>query len=246
MIVGFCGSGNMAAAMARGWAGELDGMLFSDAGSGRAQALAEELGGEAVDNATLAVRSDLLVLAVKPAKLDQVAPQLSAARRVASILAGVPLARSQAAFPGAELLRVMPNVGVEVRRGVLCVAGEASPEVRERLAILGLVVDIDDGLFDEATAIMSCAPAYLALVAGALSDAGTHAGIDRELAGELVTETLAGTAELLRRASPAEVRTAVTSPGGSTEAGLEALERAGVRGAFEAAVAASLERMKGS
>lgn len=235
----------MAAAMARGWAGELGGMLFSDAGSGRARALAEELGAEAVDNATLAERADLLVLAVKPAKLEEVAPQLRTATKVVSILAGVPLERSRAAFPDAELLRVMPNVGVEVRKGVLCIAGEADAEVREALAILGHVVEIDDAEFDEATAIMSCAPAYLALAVEALADAGAAAGLDRGLAGDLVVETTAGTAELLRLRHPADVRKAVTSPGGSTEAGLEALDREGVRAAFEAAVAASLERMKG-
>ncbi|HZO06416.1 MAG TPA: pyrroline-5-carboxylate reductase dimerization domain-containing protein [Solirubrobacterales bacterium] len=245
MVVGFCGSGNMAAAMARGWAGELGGMLFSDAGSGRARALAAELGGEAVDNATLAERADLLVLAVKPAKLEEVAPQLGAAKKVVSILAGVPLERSRAAFPNAELLRVMPNVGVEVRKGVLCIAGEADAEVRDALAILGHVVEIADAEFDEATAIMSCAPAYLALAVEALADAGAAAGLDRELAGDLVVETTAGTAELLRLRHPADVRKAVTSPGGSTEAGLEALDREGARAAFEAAVAASLERMKG-
>jgi len=235
----------MAAAMARGWAGELGGMLFSDAGSGRARALAAELGGEAVDNATLAERADLLVLAVKPAKLEEVAPQLGAAKKVVSILAGVPLERSRAAFPNAELLRVMPNVGVEVRKGVLCIAGEADAEVRDALAILGHVVEIADAEFDEATAIMSCAPAYLALAVEALADAGAAAGLDRELAGDLVVETTAGTAELLRLRHPADVRKAVTSPGGSTEAGLEALDREGARAAFEAAVAASLERMKG-
>lgn len=234
----------MAAAMARGWAGELGGMLFSDAGSGRAAALAEELGGEAVDNAALAERSDLLVLAVKPAKLEEVAPQLGAAKRVASILAGVPLERSRQAFPGAEMLRVMPNVGVEVRKGVLCVAGDATPDVIEKLALLGRVVEIGDDEFDEATAIMSCAPAYLALAVEALADAGSQAGLDAELARELVVETTAGTAELLRIRHPADVRKAVTSPGGSTEAGLQALDREGARAAFLAAVEASLERMK--
>ncbi len=245
MIVGFCGSGNMAAAMARGWAGELGGMLFSDSGSGRAQALAEELGGEAVANEELAARSDVLVLAVKPNKLEQVAPQLGAAKRVVSVLAATPLARLNAALPAAEVLRVMPNVGVEVRRGVLCVAGEADSEVRAALARLGHVVEIADGEFDEATAIMGCAPAYLALVVEALAEAGAAAGLDRELAGELVVETTAGTAELLRVRRPAEVRKAVTSPGGSTEAGLEALDREGARAAFEAAVEASLQRMRG-
>jgi len=245
MIIGFCGSGNMAAAMARGWAGELEGMLFSDNGSGKAAALAAELGGEAVANAELASRADAVVLAVKPNKLEAVAPELAAASRVVSILAATPLARLNAALPGAEILRVMPNVGVEVRRGVLCVAGEASAELRTKLGLLGHVVEIADDQFDQATAIMGCAPAYLALAVEALADAGADAGLDRELAGELVAETAVGTAELLRNHHPADVRKAVTSPGGSTEAGLEALDREGARAAFEAAVEASLQRMRG-
>ena len=113
----------------------------------------------------------------------------------------------------------MPNVGVEVRKGVLCVAGDATPEVRELLGLLGRVVEIGDDEFDEATAIMGCAPAYLALAVEALADAGAQAGLDAELARELVVETTAGTAELLRIHHPADVRKAVTSPGGSTEAG---------------------------
>jgi pyrroline-5-carboxylate reductase len=245
MVVGFIGSGNMAAAIARGWAGEFDSMQFSDSGSGRAAQLAAELGGEAASNAEIAERADLLVLAVKPAHLETVAPGLSAAREVVSILAATPLQRLQEAFPGASVLRTMPNVGVEVRQGVICVAGEASAATREKLAVLGHVVELPDSDFDEATAIMGCAPAYLALAVEALADAGAAAGLDPELARELVVETTAGTAELLRSNHPADVRKAVTSPGGSTEAGLEALDREGARQAFEAAVDASLERMRG-
>jgi pyrroline-5-carboxylate reductase len=245
MIVGFIGSGNMAAAMARGWAGEFEEMLFSDSGSGRAKALAEELGGKVSSNREIAERADFVVVAVKPAVLDDVAPDLGAARRVVSILAAVPLGRLREAFPGAEVLRVMPNVGVEVRRGVLCVAGEASAEVRAGLEALGHVVDISDGDFDAATAVMGCAPAYLALAVEAIADAGAADGLDAELARELIVETTAGTAELLRVRHPADVRRAVASPGGSTEAGLEALDRGGGRAAFAAAVRASLERMRG-
>lgn len=243
MVIGFAGSGSMAAAIARGWAGEFEEMLFSDSGSGRAQALAEELGGEAVGNEEIARRADLILLAVKPNKLEEVAPQLAGARRVVSVLAVVPLEQLRTAFPGAEVLRVMPNVGVEVRKGVLCVAGDAGEEVRAKLALLGHVVEIPDSDFDEATAIMGCAPAYLALAVEALADAGAAAGLDPELARELVVETTAGTAELLRVRHPADVRKAVASPGGSTEAGLEALDREGARAAFEAAVEASLRRM---
>ena len=113
------------------------------------------------------------------------------------------------------------------------------------LEVLGHVVELPDEEFDAATAVMSCAPAYLALAVEAIADAGAAAGLDDELARELVVETTAGTAELLRERHPADVRKAVASPGGSTEAGLEALDREGVREAFEAAVRASLERMRG-
>jgi pyrroline-5-carboxylate reductase len=236
----------MTAAIARGWAGEFEEMLFSDSGSGRAGGLAAELGGEVASNEEIARRADLVVLAVKPNKLGEVAPQLGEAKEVVSVLAITTLGQLQAALPGAEhVLRVMPNVGVEVRKGVLCVAGSASPVGREKLDLLGHVFEIGEDDFDAATAVMGCSPAYFALAAEAIADAGAKDGLDPQLARELVTETAVGTAELLRRHDPAELRKAVASPGGSTEAGLEALDREGARRAFEAAVEASLERMRG-
>lgn len=245
MIVGFCGAGNMAAAMARGWAGHVDRMLFSDSGSGRAGALAEEVGGEAVGGNAELAPVDVVVLAVKPARLGDVAGELQEARTVVSLLGATPLERVQAQLPDSDVARVMPNVAVEVRRGVLCVAGDVGDELRDALAVLGRVVELQDSQFDAATAVMGCAPAYLALAVEAIAEAGAVDGLDSELARELVVETTAGTAELLRERHPADVRKAVASPGGSTEAGLEALEREGGREAFEAAVRASLERMRG-
>jgi pyrroline-5-carboxylate reductase len=258
MIVGFVGAGSMAAAMARGLAGQADSMLFTDSGSGRAAELARELGGEALaSNAALAQRADVVVLAVKPAKLDKVAEELSEAKVVVSLLGATSLEALKSAFPDKEVLRVMPNIAVEVRKGVLCLASDVpsishpyggtihGTSVREMLATLGHVVELPDSQFDAATAVMGCAPAYLALAVEALADAGAADGLDPELARELVVETTAGTAELLRIRHPADVRKAVASPGGSTEAGLEALDRGRARGAFEAAVRASLERMRG-
>ena len=246
MIVGFVGSGSMAAAIARGWSGELERMLFSDSGSGRAQALAEELGGDVAANAEIAGRADLVLLAVKPNKLERVAPELREAKEVVSVLAATPLERLRAALPGAEhILRVMPNVGVEVRQGVLCVAGSASEAAQAKLGLLGHVVELPEADFDAATAVMGCSPAYLALAVEAIADAGAAAGLDPDLALELVVETAVGTAELLRHHRPQAVQKAVASPGGSTEKGLEALERDGAREAFAAAVQASLERMRG-
>jgi pyrroline-5-carboxylate reductase len=246
VIIGFVGSGNMAAAIARGLAGEVDGMLFADSGSGRAAALAEELGGEGLTSEEVAARADVVVLAVKPAALEAVAPSIQGAKEVISVLAATPLARLRAALPDARILRTMPNVGVEVRRGVSCIAGdEPAPEVRAALEKIAQVVEIEEQDFDAATAVMGCAPAYLALVVEAIADAGADEGLDPGLARELIVETAAGTAELLRRRHPADVRRAVASPGGSTEAGLEELDRAGARGAFAAAVDGSLRRMRG-
>ena len=235
----------MATAMARGLSAEGTHMLFTDSGSGRAAELARELEGEAVaSNSELAEKADVVVLAVKPARLDEVAEELGGARVVVSLLGATSLERVSAALPGAEVVRVMPNVGVEVRKGVLCVAGEPDAEVRAMLETLGHVVELDDSEFDPATAVMGCAPAYLALAVEAIADAGAAGGLDAELARELVVETAAGTAELLRIRHPVDVRKAVASPGGSTEAGLDALGREGAREAFEAAVRASLERMR--
>ena len=247
MVVGFCGSGSMAAAMARGLVGSVDSMLFTDSGSGRAATLAVELGGEALElNAELAKRADVVVLAVKPAKLDEVALEMDAAKAVVSLLGATPLATVERAFPEAEVGRTMPNLPVQVGKGVLCVCGELSGELREALGALGRLVELPDEQFDAATAVMGCSPAYFALAVEAIAEAGAEAGLDGELARELTVETLLGTGELLRRRDPLDVRTSVASPGGSTEAGLDALDREGAPEAFAAAVRASLERMRGA
>lgn len=246
MIIGFCGSGNMAGAIARGWAGQRGQMLFFDADAEKARKRAEEVGGEAVkSNRELAERADVVVLAVKPGALDQAAGELAGAKAVVSILGATSLEKVEAAFPGVEVGRVMPNLAVEVGQGVLCVTGELGAEVREKLGLLGAVVELPDSQFDVATALMGCSPAYFALVAEALVEAGVSAGVGEELAEKLVVEAAAGTGSLMRMRPPEDLRIAVTSPGGSTEAGLEALEREGAKGAFEAAVRSSLERMRG-
>jgi pyrroline-5-carboxylate reductase len=246
MVIGFIGAGSIAAAMARGWVGTVDEMLFTDSGSGRATDLAAEVDGRALgSNAELAEAADVLVLAVKPARLGDVAAEIGdIAKPLVSLLGATSLDAVRAAFPAADVYRVMPNVAVEVRRGVLCVAGGEEAEVSELLGLLGKTVDLPDSEFDAATAVMGCAPAYLALAVEALADAGADAGLDPALARELVVETTAGTAALLQIRHPTDVRRAVASPGGSTEAGLRALDREGAREAFMAAVRASLERMR--
>jgi pyrroline-5-carboxylate reductase len=221
-------------------------MLFFDPDSERARKLAGELDGEIVEsNEELAERADVVVLAVKPAALEQAAGELAGVRAVISILGATPLEKVETSFREAEVGRIMPNLAVEVGEGVLCISGNFSAELRGKLDTLGTVVELPDSELDVATALMGCSPAYFALVAEALVEAGAGAGLDEELAEKLVVGAAAGSGALMRVRRPAELRISVTSPGGSTEAGLEALEREGAREAFAAAVRASLERMRG-
>jgi pyrroline-5-carboxylate reductase len=245
----------MAGALARGWAageGGPDRMLFRDVDAGRAEALAEEVGGETRSSlGELAADSDVLLLAVKPDALADVATELGGeAPAVVSVLAATPVARIAAAFPGVPVMRVMPNQPVEVRRGVLCYPPPAAmtPEMTDRLlarlGLLGTLVPIDEERIEAAMAVMSSSPAYVATIAEALARAGESEGLDPELAHELVVDTLEGTAVLLRKRDPAAVRSAVASPGGATEKGLEALEEHGLDAAIGHAVRASLERFR--
>lgn len=256
MIVGFIGSGNMAAAMARGWAaGRPDSpsrLLFTDAGSGRARALAEETGGEAMaSNEELVEASDAVVLAFSPGLLDEIVPGIGAPNLVLSLLGATPLSRLTAAFPEVDVLRLMPNLGVEVGKGVICIseggieAGAKRAGVFRSLAALGEVIELEDSLMDAATAMMGCSPAYFAEVAQALADVGSDSGLDPEIALRMVSLSMAGTADLLARRTPFEISTEVAHPGGSTEAGLEALEAGGGPDAFRSAGQASLSRMAG-
>jgi pyrroline-5-carboxylate reductase len=254
MRIGFAGAGNMAAAMARGWAagpGGPEAMLFTDLDEPRAAALADDVGGETRPGLMeLAWDSDVLLLAVKPAALDAVAEELGGvAPALLSLLAVTSSSRLAEAFPGVPVLRLMPNQPVEVRRGVICHAPPVAmpDDLHDRLLALleplGDVVALDESDIDAAMAIMSSSPAYIALVAEALARGGEREGLDPEVAGELVAGALAGTAELLTRHDPATIRDAVAPPGGATEAGLAQLEGV-VEDAFVNAVNASLERFR--
>jgi pyrroline-5-carboxylate reductase len=249
MVIGLIGAGNMARALALGWG---EPVICSDGGSGRARALAEEVGGEALEsNAAVAARADLVVLCHKPRQLTEVASEIADhAKVVASVLGGVRTTTLQQAYPAVPVFRLMPNTPVEVRRGVVCYApARGTPPVRgvrpevERDVIalferLGTVVRIDEQLLEAAAAVMSVGPAYQALLAEAQVDAAVRYGLRAELAARLVVDTMTGTGALLeaRDYDTLAVRRDVTSPGGSTARGLEALERSGVRTAFQSAI----------
>ena len=249
MQIGLIGAGNMARALARGGGRPV---LCADPLRERARALVAEVGGEALaGNAAVAARADLLVLCHKPAQLRAVAAEVAPHARgaIASILAATPLAALHEAYPDRPVYRFIPSLPVEVRQGaVVQAAADAQDpgldaEVAEVFAELGTLVVLDDGLVDVAMGLMSCAPAYVALVAEAQVDAGVRRGIPAAQGAELVVQTLAGTAELLRRRGndTVAVRREVASPGGLTARGLDALERGGLRAAFSDALDAVLE-----
>jgi pyrroline-5-carboxylate reductase len=249
MQVGLIGAGNMARALARGWG---EPVLCADPVAERADELAADVGGEALDsNREVAERADVVVLCHKPAQLEEVAAEIrDAAKIVISILGGRALSDVEAAYPGKPVVRLMPNTAVEVGRGVVCyvpgsaVDAELDQRLRELVGRLGTVFPLEDRLVDAATGINGVGPAYVALVVEAWADSGVKAGLTADVATRMATETAAGALELLHRHEhdTLAVRRAVTSPGGITARGLAALERAGLRAAFVDAMDAVLDR----
>jgi pyrroline-5-carboxylate reductase len=242
MKLGFIGAGNMARALARGWG---EPVVCSDGGSGRAVALTEELGGRAASNVEVAQQSDLTILCHKPYQFEDVAREIGAhVTAVASVLGSITAGELQQAYAPAPVFRVMPNTPVEIGQGIVCysplegVDQQLEAQVLELFGRLGSVVTVAERLLGPATAIMGVGPAYQALLTEAQVDAGVRRGLTPALAARLVTETMSGTAALLqaRDYDTLTVRREVTSPGGSTARGLDALERAGLRSAFSDAM----------
>jgi pyrroline-5-carboxylate reductase len=243
MKIGFLGAGSMATALARGLG---EPALVFDVREDRATALAEAVRGRAVGSAhELAERADVVVLAHKPAHLKEAAEGVSGtAKAIASIVAATPIARLEEVYPETPVYRFIPNIPVEVGRGVLCyVPGTLADEgPRDELLQLlgrsGSVIELDEPLLEPATALMSCGPAFLALIVEALADAGSRHGLDPDQARRLVVETMAGSAAYLdaNGLDAEELRSRVATPGGLTEQGLRLLEERGLRDALDGAV----------
>ena len=199
--------------------------------------------------------ADGALIAVKPgdvpaacAALHDVAPA-----RVLSIAAGVRLAELESALPaGTPVVRAMPNTPALVGAGAAAIAPGSAAEdddlawAEEILGAIGVVVRVEENLLDAVTGLSGSGPAYVFLVAEALMDAGVAAGLPRDVSETLAVQTLLGSARLLAESgdSAETLRAAVTSPGGTTAAGLRALESRAVRSALIEAVLAATERSK--
>jgi len=195
------------------------------------------------------------VLAVKPADVESACRLLdhTGVERVLSILAGTPLDRLESLLPsGTAVIRAMPNTPALLGSGATAIAAgsqatEADLDWAERLlGSVGLVVRLQEKSLDAVTGLSGSGPAYVFMVAEALIEAGVLAGLDRPTARALTIQTLLGSARMLAETgqSPEELRAQVTSPGGTTAAGLRVLESAGVRAAFLEAVMAATARSR--
>ena len=198
--------------------------------------------------------ADVVVVCLKPADvaaaLEAAGSALGSEALVLSIAAGVTIAALEAAAPGRPVVRAMPNTPATIGLGAAAMAAGTQANdghldlAEELLGALGLVVRLPEHLLDAVTGLSGSGPAYVFLVAEALVEAGVLVGLPRAIASKLVNQTLLGASTLLSQGeqSPESLRAAVTSPGGTTAAGLRSLEAAGVRSAFIDAVVAATRR----
>jgi pyrroline-5-carboxylate reductase len=230
----------------------------SDVLEEKRQALAEAHGiVVSDDNAAIARFSDIVVLAVKPQVIGQAAATLADALApdtlVVSIAAGVPLAALEALLPRSRrIVRAMPNTPALVLAGATGIAASTGAEAFDLEAAtsmfeaVGRVVRVEEPLLDAVTGLSGSGPAYVMLVIEALTEGGVKAGLDRETALSLATEVVYGSAKLLVETGdePAHLRQMVTSPNGTTVAGLKALETGGLVDALVAAVETATKRSR--
>jgi pyrroline-5-carboxylate reductase len=258
--IGFLGSGKMATALARGWiqSGLVDRtrIAASDPFPAARQEFQQVTGvGAVADNTAVVANSDLLVLAVKPQSMPsltkEIRPLLKPNHLIVSIAAGASL-RQLSDSLGSErrIIRVMPNTPCLVGAGAAAfVLGEhATPAegqfVQKLLDAVGRAYPVAEHLLDAVTGLSGSGPAFVYLVIEALSDGGVRMGLPREIATTLAAQTVMGAARMVLETNThtGVLKDQVASPGGTTIAGLHALERGGLRGALMDAVEAATLR----
>jgi len=254
--IGLIGAGRLASALVTGWVAadpaNAGRIVATDRVEGVAESLAQHHGiGVRSTPAEVAGEADLVILLVKPQDMSAAAAEVGTALRpgacVASAAAGVELATIRAALPAATpVARFMPNIPVAVRGGVSAVCGDAvaTEALTPWLQTVGTAVAMDESMFDAATAISGSGPGMLAYVVETLIDAAKAVGFDEADAERLAVMTFEGTGRYLVETgeSAAALRERVTSPGGTTAAGIAALEAGGLPAAMRAAATAARDR----
>lgn len=234
-------------------------VLVSDRANDRRSWLTEHYGIQTTaDNQTVAV-AKVLLLAIKPQVFEAVVADFQQIQHaddsrplVVSILAGVPLSRLETAFPGHPVIRAMPNTPATVGAGITAIAAgqQAQPihleQAQQIFQAVGEVVEVPESLMDAVTGLSGSGPGYVAIIIEALTDGGVAAGLPRAIAAKLALQTVLGSAQLLQSSGmhPAELKDRVTSPGGTTIAGIATLEKSGFRSALIEAVQAASQRSR--
>ncbi|MGO1441258.1 MAG: pyrroline-5-carboxylate reductase [Lactobacillus delbrueckii] len=252
MKVGFIGLGNMGSAIARAVAKCDDvSLLLSRHNPEKAGKLQAEIGGQLLDNAQVAAESDVVFLGIKPYQVASTIKEIGENSNNGSIwismATGVSLETLAKLLPGHDLVRMMPNTPVAIGQGMTSYTSQSSQAkdvFKELMAHSGKVVEIQEGLMDAATAVAGCGPAFVYQFIEALGDAGVQNGLSRSQAIEMAAQTVLGSAQMVLATGqhPAQLRDAVTSPGGSTIAGVVELEKNGFRYAAISAVNAALKQ----
>jgi pyrroline-5-carboxylate reductase len=257
--ISFLGGGNMASALIEGLVSAGTSrpaeLCATDVRKEALESLAAKHGVRTTQDNAQACDADVIVLSVKPqvfpALLPEIAPHVGRNKLVISIAAGVPLSViEQRLGDGARVIRAMPNTPALVAAGATAIAAgrQATPEdmaVAQRIFdSVGVCVQLREELMDAVTALSGSGPAYVYLLAEALIDAGVRVGLAPADASRLALQTILGAAKLLTTSSdaPAELRRKVTSPGGTTQAGIGVLESRGMRDIVTAAVTAARDR----
>jgi pyrroline-5-carboxylate reductase len=254
---GFMGEAVLSAALARGLV-VADDVRVAEINDQRREQMAAKYGVRASAEPSEAIGgSDVVVFAVKPQEFSGIAPGLSGklvlGQAVVSIMAGVPISKIQRALSHASLVRAMPSTlasigeAITVWTATVGVDEEARQQAAALLGVLGREIYVDDEKYlDMATALSGSGPGFVFLLIEAFIDAGVHIGFRRDVAEALVVQTFLGSAKYVQTTGrhPAQLRNEVTSPAGTTAAGLFALEDAGVRTAILDAVEAAFERSK--
>jgi pyrroline-5-carboxylate reductase len=257
--VGTIGAGNMAEAVLRGLVRRgvaADALIASDPDVDRRNYLAKALGVRTTEhNPELVRSSDVVVIAVKPAQLEVALRDLPAERSplYVSVVAGRTLADLRTLLStGARVIRTMPNTPALIGAGITALAvdpqtGDSDLDQAEAvLRAVGRVVRVPEAQLDAVTGVSGSGPAYVYTFVEALTDAAVREGLPLDIARSLVVETVLGSASLLRETGehPAVLRDRVTSPGGTTSAGLAALEAGGFRTALLGAVRSATARSR--
>ncbi|MFH1091670.1 MAG: pyrroline-5-carboxylate reductase [Pseudomonadota bacterium] len=258
--VGFVGGGNMAEALIKGLvqSGKVkpENMLVFDPDQSRLKYLSQTYQvGLAENNASLVNASRVILLAVKPEVVDKVLQEIgsivSDQQLIISIAAGVPLKRLQAAVAApCPVIRVMPNTPALTQSGAAAIArgalatDEHAAQARDIFEAVGLAVEVDEKYMDVVTGLSGSGPAYVFLMLEAMIEGAVRLGLPRSQAHILAAQTIMGAAKMALSAErhPAELKNMVTSPGGTTAAGLHTLEKGGFRYLVMEAVAAAARR----